>query len=80
MLWIGIEGGVNATKQGENAIICPKRYCYLDSFQDALPYWEISGGRYLLLEYVYFYNFVFLHLVKILKIRFREFKGVYGVQ
>lgn len=56
MSWTGIEGGMNAAKQGKNAIMCPERYCYLDGFQDALPYLEISSGWYLPLEHVYSYN------------------------
>lgn len=35
MSWRGEEGGIKAVKAGNQAIMTPGKYCYLDAFQDA---------------------------------------------
>lgn len=50
MSWRGTEGGIEAMKQGHDAIMTPGRYCYLDKVQDA-PIFQPEGfGGYLPLD------------------------------
>ena len=35
MSWRGEEGGIKTVKAGNQAIMTPGKYCYLDAFQDA---------------------------------------------
>ncbi len=56
MSWRGEQGALNALKNGNQAIMTPGEFCYLDAYQDApLTQPEAIGG-YLPLEKVYSYN------------------------
>ncbi len=56
MSWRGIEGGIQAMKEGHEAIMTPGNYCYINNAQDA-PLYEPSGqGGYLSLDTVYGYD------------------------
>ena len=51
--WRGEEGGIKAVKAGNQAIMTPGKYCYLDAFQDAPNTQPMAIGGYLTLEKVY---------------------------
>ena len=53
MSWRGEEGGIKAVKAGNQAIMTPGKYCYLDAFQDAPNTQPMAIGEYLTLEKVY---------------------------
>lgn len=53
MSWRGKEGGIKAVKAGNQAIMTPGKYCYLDAFQDAPNTQPMAIGGYLTLEKVY---------------------------
>jgi len=53
MSWRGEEGGIKAVKAGNQAIMTPSKYCYLDAFQDAPNTQPMAIGGYLTLEKVY---------------------------
>ena len=53
MSWQGEEGGIKAVKAGNQAIMTPGKYCYLDAFQDAPNTQPMAIGGYLTLEKVY---------------------------
>ena len=53
MSWRGEEGGIKAVKAGNQAIMTPGKYCYLDAFQDAPNTQPMAIGGYLTLEKVY---------------------------
>ena len=53
MSWRGEEGGMKAVKAGNQAIMTPGKYCYLDAFQDAPNTQPMAIGGYLTLEKVY---------------------------
>ncbi len=53
MSWRGEEGGIKAVKAGNQAIMTPGKYCYLDEFQDAPNTQPMAIGGYLTLEKVY---------------------------
>ena len=53
MSWRGEEGGIKAVKAGNQAIMAPGKYCYLDAFQDAPNTQPMAIGGYLTLEKVY---------------------------
>ena len=56
MSWRGTEGGIQAMKYGNDVIMTPGKYCYLDHTQDA-PFKEPESiGGYLPLELVYSYE------------------------
>lgn len=56
MSWRGTQGGIEAIRQGHDAIMTPGRYCYLDKVQDA-PIYEPEGfGGYLSLDVVHSYD------------------------
>ena len=56
MSWRGTEGGIAAMNKGNDVIMCPGSYCYLDKAQDA-PFLEPESiGGYLPLEKVYGYE------------------------
>ena len=56
MSWRGTEGGISAMNKGNDVIMCPGSYCYLDKAQDA-PFLEPESiGGYLPLEKVYGYE------------------------
>ena len=52
MSWRG-EEGIKAVKAGNQAIMTPGKYCYLDAFQDAPNTQPMAIGGYLTLEKVY---------------------------
>ena len=52
MSWRGEEGGIKAVKAGNQAIMTPGKYCYLDAFQDAPNTQPMAIGGYLTLEKV----------------------------
>ncbi len=56
MSWRGEEGAITAVKAGNNAILTPGKYCYLDAFQDAPPTQPLAMAGYLTLEQVYSYE------------------------
>ena len=53
MSWRGEEGGIKAVKAGNQAIMTPGKYCYLDAFQDAPNTQPMAIGGYLTLQKVY---------------------------
>ena len=53
MSWRGEEGGIKAVKAGNQAIMTPSKYCYLDASQDAPNTQPMAIGGYLTLEKVY---------------------------
>ena len=53
MSWRGEEGGIKAVKAGNQAIMTPGKYCYLNAFQDAPNTQPMAIGGYLTLEKVY---------------------------
>lgn len=53
MSWRGEEGGIKAVKAGNQTIMTPGKYCYLDAFQDAPNTQPMAIGGYLTLEKVY---------------------------
>ena len=56
MSWRGTEGGISAMNMGNDVIMCPGSYCYLDKAQDA-PFIEPESiGGYLPLEKVFEYE------------------------
>ena len=56
MSWRGTEGGIAAMNKGNDVIMCPGSYCYLDKAQDA-PFLEPESiGGYLPLEKVFEYE------------------------
>ena len=56
MSWRGEEGGIKAAKAGNDVIMTPGGFCYLDSYQDAPTTQPEAIGGYLTLEKVYFYD------------------------
>jgi hexosaminidase len=56
MSWRGTEGGLEAIRQGHDAVMTPGSRCYLDKVQDA-PVREPQGfGGYLPLDSIYVYD------------------------
>jgi len=56
MSWRGTEGGLEAIRQGHDAVMTPGNRCYLDKAQDA-PIREPEGwGGYLPLDSIYVYD------------------------
>ena len=56
MSWRGTEGGIAAMNMGNDVIMCPGSFCYLDKAQDA-PFLEPESiGGYLPLEKVFGYE------------------------
>ena len=53
MSWRGEEGGIQAVKAGNQAIMTPGKYCYLDSYQDAPSSQPMAIGGYITLEKAY---------------------------
>ena len=53
MSWRGEEGGIQAVKAGNQTIMTPGKYCYLDAYQDAPNTQPMSIGGYLTLEKAY---------------------------
>lgn len=55
MLWRGVEAARKAAQQGNDVVLSPGAYCYLDSYQDAPHTQPEAIGGYLTLERVYSY-------------------------
>lgn len=56
MSWRGTEGGIQAMREGHEAIMTPGDYCYINNAQDA-PLYEPSGqGGFVSLDQVYGYD------------------------
>ena len=56
MSWRGTEGGLEAIRQGHDAVMTPGNRCYLDKVQDA-PVHEPEGfGGYLPIDSIYVYD------------------------
>ncbi|MCH5328487.1 MAG: beta-N-acetylhexosaminidase [Coprobacter sp.] len=53
MSWRGTEGGIAAVKAGNQAIMTPGKYCYLDAYQDAPKTQPLTIGGYTTLDKVY---------------------------
>lgn len=53
MSWRGIEGAIEAANHGNDVVMCPTSYCYLDYYQSTDPNEPIAIGGYLPLEKVY---------------------------
>lgn len=53
MSWRGIQGGLDAVKAGERAVLTPGEYCYYDTYQDAPHTLPEAMGGYLPLEKAY---------------------------
>ena len=54
--WRGIDGGMQAAAQGNDAVMAPGKFCYFDGYQDA-PYSQPEAiGGYLPIEMVYSFN------------------------
>ena len=56
MSWQGIEGGMNAAKQGHNAIMTPMPYMYLDFYQEDPETAPVTIGGYVTLKNTYMFN------------------------
>jgi len=55
MSWRGVEGGIEAARQGHDVVMSPTTHCYLDYGQDASD-GELAFDAYLPLEKVYSYE------------------------
>lgn len=55
MLWRGLDAAKQAARQGNDVVLSPGAYCYLDSYQDAPHTQPEAIGGYLTLERVYSY-------------------------
>lgn len=55
MLWRGLDAAKQAARQGNDVVLSPGVYCYLDSYQDAPHTQPEAIGGYLTLEKVYSY-------------------------
>ncbi len=75
MSWRGEHGGLEAVRQGREAVMTPGNFCYLDSYQDAPHAHPYAFGPYLPLKKVYSYNPVPEHLSPS---EVRLIKGVQG--
>ncbi len=56
MSWRGEQGGIDAVKQGHDAIMTPGEFCYFDSYQSNPLTEPRAMGGFLPLEKVYGYN------------------------
>lgn len=56
MSWRGVEGGMNAAKQGHDAIMTPVQYAYLDYYQEDPGVAPTTIGGYNTLKKTYSYN------------------------
>ena len=56
MSWRGTEGGIQAMKEGHEAIMTPGDYCYINNAQDAPLYEPLGQGGFLSLDTVYSYD------------------------
>ena len=74
MSWQGVEGGMNAAKQGHNAIMTPSPYMYVDYYQEDPETAPITIGGYVTLKMTYNYNPVDVDADELVK------KHIIGVQ
>lgn len=56
MSWRGTEGGIQAMREGHEAIMTPGDYCYINNAQDAPLYEPLGQGGFLSLDNVYGYD------------------------
>lgn len=56
MSWRGVEGGIEAAKEGHDVIMTPTAFCYLDYYQSDHPDEPLAIGGLLPLEKVYQYE------------------------
>lgn len=56
MSWRGVAGGMNAAKQGHNAIMTPSPYMYVDYYQEDPEIAPVTIGGYVTLKMTYNYN------------------------
>lgn len=56
MSWRGVEGGIEAAKQGHNAIMTPGSHCYLDHYQDDEETEPLAIGGHTTLDKTYSYE------------------------
>ncbi len=56
MSWRGIDGGIQAAKEGHDVIMTPTSYCYFDYYQGNPLFEPKAIGGYLSLEKVYSYQ------------------------
>ncbi len=56
MSWRGMQGGIEAAKQGHPVIMTPTSHCYFDYYQSESPNEPLAIGGYLPLEKVYHLN------------------------
>lgn len=54
--WRGIDGGMKAATQGNDAVMAPGKFCYFDGYQDAPASQPEAIGGYLPIEMVYSFN------------------------
>jgi hexosaminidase len=55
MSWRGIQGGIDAAKQGHDVVMTPTGYCYFDYYQSGSGE-PLAGGGFLPLDTVYAYE------------------------
>lgn len=56
MSWRGIEGGIEAARQGNDVIMTPTSHCYFDYYQGNPENEPVAIGGYLTLSHVYSYE------------------------
>ena len=56
MSWRGINGAIEAAKQGHNVVMTPTSHCYFDYYQSENELEPLAIGGYLPLEKVYAFN------------------------
>ena len=56
MSWQGIEGGIEAARQGHDVIMTPTSYCYFDYYQADPETEPVSIGGFVTLNKVYHFN------------------------
>ncbi len=56
MSWRGIQGGIDAARQGHDVVMTPTSYCYIDYYQGAMEEEPLAIGGYLPLSKVYDFN------------------------
>lgn len=74
MSWRGIEGGVAAAKHGNDVIMTPYKYLYLDYYQSMAPSDQLAIGGFLPISKVYSFDPYPTELTK------DEWKHILGVQ
>ena len=56
MSWRGIQGGIDAARQGHDVVMTPTSDCYIDYYQGAMEEEPLAIGGYLPLSKVYDFN------------------------